>query len=130
MKNFEDWNRLKIEINKSPADFFFHEREIFFAHLGVNVGFEQDGKGSNFERPVVILKKFNAHCCLVVPLTSQKIEGKYYFPFQIPSEDKPSYAILSQIRLLDRRRLINKIGMLETETFKTLKKAIREVTLQ
>lgn len=130
MKNFEDWRHLKEKINKSPADFFFYEREIFFAHLGANVGFEQDGKGASFERPVVILKKFNAYCGLIVPLTNQKREGKYYFPFQIPSEEKPSYAILSQIRLLDRRRFINKIGMLDSKTFETLKKAIREVTLQ
>ena len=130
MKNFNEWHHLKERINNNSANFFFYERDIYFAHLGANIGFEQDDKGSGFERPVVILKKFNAHCGLVVPLTSQKRKGKYYFPFQISSEEKTSFAILSQIRLLDRKRLINKIGVINANTFNALKKTIGEVTLQ
>lgn len=59
-KDFDGWNtkkKLAHAINKRP---FFHEREIWYCALGVNVGFEQDGKGKDFLRPVIGIKKFKA----------------------------------------------------------------------
>jgi len=38
---------------------FFHGREIWFCAIGANIRFEQDGSGTEFLRPVVIIKKFN-----------------------------------------------------------------------
>jgi mRNA interferase MazF len=32
---------------------------FFYMKMGKNLGFEQNGKGENFVRPVIILKKFN-----------------------------------------------------------------------
>ena len=34
-----------------------HEGEIWWVRLGVNVGYEIDGKSSDFSRPVIIIKK-------------------------------------------------------------------------
>ena len=45
MKNFEEWNRQKIQINGSNSNIFFREREILICALGENVGFEQSGQG-------------------------------------------------------------------------------------
>jgi hypothetical protein len=32
--------------------FYFREKEIWWACLGANIGFEQNGKNENFERPI------------------------------------------------------------------------------
>ena len=56
----------------------FHEREVWWCSLGANIGFEQDGGGEDFERPVVILKKFNLDACLIVPLTARPKKGIGY----------------------------------------------------
>lgn len=47
--------------------------------MGVNIGYEEDGKNEKFERPVLILKKFNQYLILVVPLSSKIKNNKYYF---------------------------------------------------
>ena len=65
LENFVYWTRLKIRIHFQDIQErpYFKEREIWWVNLGVNVGFEQDGKGDNFERPILILKKFGERCC-------------------------------------------------------------------
>jgi hypothetical protein len=42
-------------------------------------------------------------------------------------EDKPAAAIVSQIRLIDTRRLINKVGTLERTLFDPIRKAARKL---
>lgn len=57
MKNFDQRNELKKNIHRKRSKFYIKHREIRYAHVGVNVGFEEDGKGSDFKRPVLVLKK-------------------------------------------------------------------------
>ena len=97
---------------------------MWWCRVGVNVGFEMDGQGETFERPVVIIKKFNLDVCLVIPLTARPKKGKYYFSIG-KIADRDATAVLSQIRFIDRKRLANKITMLDTKIFKEL---IREIT--
>ncbi len=47
-KNFLEWHEHKSRIHVNPTRPFFHEREIWFCSLGLNVGFEQDGRGDEF----------------------------------------------------------------------------------
>ena len=58
-KDFKGWHKDKEIIHNEKPRVFFHEREIWFTYLGVNIGFEQDGQGDKFLRPVIILRKFN-----------------------------------------------------------------------
>jgi mRNA interferase MazF len=51
----------------------FKERDIWWVSIGVNVGFEEDGKHEKFLRPVLILKKFNKELFLGIP-NSDKIQ--------------------------------------------------------
>ncbi len=123
---FQIWSKLKPQIDKKIQEIFFYEREIWYTHLGKNIGFEQDGKGEEFKRPIIIIKKFNQFCFIAVPLTTKTKKGKYYF--QIPDiKNKKNYVILSQIKFFSSNRLISKIGTLDKENFKTLKKKIIEV---
>lgn len=128
-KDFKKWMRLKLGIHNDKIRPFFHEREIWFSSLGENVGFEQDGNGKNFMRPVVILKKFNNEVIWALPLTRTDKTGKYYFRISpVDGVDKAdgraSVVILSQVRLVDAKRLQYKIGDVKEGEFVKLKEAL------
>lgn len=125
-KDFENWNKKKILVNNIENVPFFHEKEIWFCFLGANVGFEQDGQGEDFQRPVVIIKKFNNEVFWVLPLSKTSKRGKYYFDF-IFNKDVISVAILSQIKLIDAHRLAYKIGEMKDLDFKNLIKKLKEL---
>ena len=54
-KDFSEWHKIKAIIHHDKERPHFHEREIWFCSLGGNVGFEQDGRGETFLRPVIVL---------------------------------------------------------------------------
>jgi hypothetical protein len=39
-KNFKDWFTEKNDLHENKVRAFFHEREVWFASVGVNIGFE------------------------------------------------------------------------------------------
>ena len=120
------WNGKKKAVHATDtSNVFFYEREVWWTHLGANVGFEQDGTGGEFERPVLIIKKFNPHVFIGVPLSTTEKTGTYYFSVG-EVEGKHATAILSQIRLLDAKRLINRAGIVDSATFDTLVSALIE----
>lgn len=124
-KDFQTWHDKKSGIDQIEQRPFFHETEIWWCALGVNVGFEQDGGGDDFLRPVIIFKKFNNEIFWAIPLTHTDKKTKYYF--QIPSTENGeiSTAILSQIRLIDARRLSHKFGNISKEDFVALTKKFK-----
>jgi mRNA interferase MazF len=134
-KDFDAWNHHKKAINTGGVYVFFHPRELWFAHLGVNVGFEQDGRGNEFLRPILIVRKFNNEVLWSLPLTrTSKPKNPYYASFNYVGspevETAPllsSVAILSQLRLIDGKRLRYKIGTVREEEFGLLKEKIRRL---
>ncbi|MEK7107394.1 MAG: type II toxin-antitoxin system PemK/MazF family toxin [Patescibacteria group bacterium] len=122
-KDFWIWHSKKDTVEKKKTRVFFHEREVWFCHLGTNIGFEQDGKGENFGRPVVIFRKFNNEVFWGVPLTTRTKGGKFYLPVAT-GDNEPRKAILSQLRLLDAKRLYQKMGTISLETHKHLEDAL------
>ena len=53
-KDFDLWNTQKKITDNSENKKTFHEREIWFIKIGENIGFEQNGKGKDFLRPVIV----------------------------------------------------------------------------
>ncbi|MEX2405038.1 MAG: type II toxin-antitoxin system PemK/MazF family toxin [Candidatus Paceibacterota bacterium] len=123
-KSFNKWNRKKKKIHYDKERPFFDVREVWFAHLGANVGYEQDGSGGEFLRPVVVVKKFNNEIGWILPLTKTRKDNKYYFRVDFKAGE--SRVILSQIKLLDVKRLKYKAGYLSEEEFTELKKRLRD----
>jgi mRNA interferase MazF len=115
-KDFDGWNSKKKHINDHAVAPFYHKREIWWCSLGVNVGFEQDGTGTNYDRPVLVIQGFNAHVFFGVALTGKKKQGRYYVPIG-DVEGREASVILSQARLIDTKRLIKKAGTLDTDMF-------------
>ena len=123
-KDFDNWNIKKKEIHEQKPSVFCHPREIWWCSLGYNVGFEQDGTGKNFDRPVVVIRSFNLNIFFGVALTGSKKKGKYYFPLG-KIDGREASVILSQIRLIDTKRLVRKMAILDKNTFEQLKKALK-----
>lgn len=126
-KDFDTWNKIKKNTD-SNTDYLplYHERQIRWCRLGVNVGFEQDGTGKEFSRPVLILKGFSRHVCLVIPLTTSKKKCKYHTSVGIVG-GRDAFAIISQLRLIDTRRLDTLIETLDLEKFNLVRKAIKDL---
>jgi mRNA interferase MazF len=127
-KDFDSWNsKKKVINNKIIKDIFFKEKEVWWCHLGLNVGFEQDGKNEEFRRPVLIFKKFNAETFWAIPLTTKKKKGKYYFGFKIVGIEVENTANLSQIKLIDSKRLIDKMGYVEQNDYLEIKNRVKKI---
>ena len=126
-REFKEWHIEKERMDTESSRVFFHEREVWWCSLGVNVGFEQDGKGERFARPVLIFKKFSNEVFWAVPLTLQvKTRGKaerFYAPVDLRDGTKRN-AILSQLRLVDAKRLIGKSGSVTVDNYEAIQKAI------
>ena len=127
-KDYGEWHKKKKISNerKDVDNIFFREREVWWTALGVNIGFEQDGKGEEFRRPVLILKKYNKYLVLVVPLTTKiKKDNKYYIDCSIMNDTIPRMAIISQVRPIDTKRFIDKLGVADEDSFIKIKNAIK-----
>jgi len=123
-KDFKNWHQKKIKLHEDKQRPFFHEREVWFASLGVNIGFEQDGRGDKFLRPIIVIRKFNNEVLWILPLTKNIKRGKYYMQISISDNRELSTVILSQIRLLDSKRLQYKIGDTSVDGLKEIKKRL------
>ena len=70
IKDFDTWNALKKELENENIR-IVHEGQIWWCSLGLNIGHEQDGKNQKYERPVLIIKKFNNAVVWTVPLSTK-----------------------------------------------------------
>lgn len=125
-KDFQEWHKEKSDIHYDKVRPFFHERELWFVSLGANVGFEEDGKGKNFLRPVLVFKKFNNQSFWGIPVTKRVKMGKYYFSFNINGRGQNNL-ILSQLRLMDAKRMQYKIGLMDQKEFDEVKQKLKHL---
>jgi mRNA-degrading endonuclease toxin of MazEF toxin-antitoxin module len=124
-QDYTRWHILKSRLDSLGFSQDFHEREIWWTAIGQNIGSEENGKGIDFVRPVLILRKFNRSFFLGVPASTTPKTGRYYAPVDI--EGKPAKILLSQVRALDGRRLQNKIGTLNLGTFAKIQHQIAQL---
>ena len=127
-KDFDKWNSLKKQIDaKDDKDrLFFRDGEVWWINIGLNIGFEVNGKDDQFMRPVLILKKYNKYSFLALPLTTVKKKSPYNVFLSI-IDNKKSYANLSQLRNIDSKRLINKAGHIEIGILKEIREKVSQI---
>lgn len=124
-KDFDVWN-VKKKCAEKEKSRLYTVREVWWCRLGINIGSEQDGHGAEFLRPTVIVRGFGASICMIIPLTT----SIHQHPLRVnvgEIQGKKASAILSQIRVVDTRRLVEKIGFLDKEIFKQLRKTARSL---
>lgn len=119
-KKYNDWNEVKKHTELLEKRVYFKERDIFWTRIGENIGFEQNGKGEEFQRPILIVKRYTNEMFLGIPLSTTQREGSFYFQFSF-LESKISTALLVQHKLYSHKRLIKKIGMIAQNDFDKLK---------
>ena len=124
IKDFDGWHPVKKRIDLEARVPTIRQREIWWCSTGVNVGIEQDGKNDLYERPVLVVRKFNRRHFLGVPLSSQLKDFPHFHSvhYKGPSdrEAKERKAILSQIRSYDSVRLTRFVARLGSKQFDEL----------
>lgn len=126
MKQFDIWNIQKKEIHDNKVHLWSRERDIWWCSMGENIGFEQDGKGELYLRPVLVIKNFGLFTALIILLTTSSKENPYHVELGYILNEK-AFAIITQIRLIDTRRMAEKIGKLEEGIFIKVKNSIQEL---
>jgi mRNA interferase MazF len=123
-QQFIDWTKKKIKhhFDKDPRELYFREKEIWWAALGKNIGYEADGKHELFERPVLVLKKYSKDMCFILPLTTQIKNPLPWYQIAVTLEDKISAVNITQGRSISRKRLLRKAGVVHPEVFTAIVK--------
>jgi mRNA interferase MazF len=109
-KDYKSWHIFKEKLDSSEAYIDFHEREIWWCALGLNIGIERDGKNDLFERPVLVIKKYNKEQLTILPVTTNIGKTQYDIPISLISI--PSAVTISHIRTISSKRLLRKVGTL------------------
>ena len=121
MKKFNEWNEVKIRTDNKVIIPKIRQREIYWANIGENIGFEQNGKGTEFMRPLLIFKKFSNNMFFGIPLSTQrKKDGSFFFEFSF-KDAEISTALIVQGKLFDAKRLDRKIGKMSLNDYDKLK---------
>jgi mRNA interferase MazF len=126
-KDFDGWNiRKKIVDQTDVSKVFFREREIWWCRVGANIGYEQDGKGNWFKRPILIVRKFNEFAFIAIPLSTSNKNDEYHYRFSF-IENVVSTALISQVKFTDSKRLDVKMGLCNEADFINIRKTVREL---
>jgi mRNA-degrading endonuclease toxin of MazEF toxin-antitoxin module len=122
-KDFTEWHRVKQGIQDHNKHLFVAEREVRWCFVGLNVGSEIDGSGVRYSRPVLIIKKMTPNTCLCVPITTKQHSAPDFFEIDL-ADGVLRKAILSQIKLIDTKRLRELIAVIDSDQFQKIKRAI------
>ena len=121
-KDFDNWNLKKQKINTTKRNLLFKEGEIWWCSIGKNIGEEVYGKGKEFRRPVIILKKLSHNSCIAIPTTTTKRDGSWYHHININEKDR--WVMMNQIKLISGNRLWVRESTLPQDEFDELKKSV------
>ena len=126
MNNFDSWNEIKkkIDSENTKPDRFPKEGEIWMSSLGKNIGFEQNGSGNNFSRPILIIKKFNNQMFWSISLSTKQKDFDFYYNFTDLDNNKVS-AILAQLKLVSVKRLKRKLYDLSEKQLEEIKNKLK-----
>ncbi len=123
MKNDHDtWVVLKKKIDAlcEQQTNFPIKQEVWMCALGKNIGFEQNGGGDNFSRPVLVIKKLNNKMYWIVPLSSKQKPFDFYYNFK-DMYNKNVSVIIAQIKLVSIKRMQRKMYVLDNVNFTQIK---------
>ena len=119
-KDFDGWITKKKEYHyREILPPMFKERDIWWISIGINIGFEEDGKHERYLRPVLILKKFNRDLFLGIPMSTKIKDNRYYISVSV--DNQTVSALISQIRVFSAKRMQDKLAELEKGDFEKVK---------
>lgn len=123
MKDFDGWIEKKKGCHyKTSLPPMFKERDIWWVSIGINVGFEEDGKHDKYIRPVLIIRKFNRDLFLGIPMSTRLKDNPYYI--KVTVNKQVISVLISQIRTFSARRIQDKLAEIDTKDFKKVKESV------
>lgn len=135
-EHFDQWNDEKKRIHtEKRTSIYIKPRQIWFTKMGVNIGAEQNGRKS-FLRPVLVLKKVGSLFFTVALTTKGKPENSFYRKInEITLSEghwhntNQSWLILSQVKVMDKRRFLDKVGTVGKVEFDEIKQKLTTLLL-
>lgn len=126
-KDFDVWNIQKKSLEESieTEPLYFHEGDIWWCSLGINIGSEASGKGMKFRRPILVLKKLSSDTCIALPLSSQLKTGSWFEEISFNGELRS--VLLYQIRHIHKKRFQRKMGELDEKDMMCVRKKLEQL---
>ena len=126
---YNSWNSKKqsLEDDRRFTAIYFKPGDVWWCSIGLNLGSEVLGKGPEFRRPVLVLRKLSSDLCVVLPLTSKSKLGTRFVDITLHGETR--WVMLYQIRALHKKRFQRKLGQLDGTDFQRVKEKL-EVLLE
>ena len=124
---FDKWNmeKQKLDSEEYSNENFPQKGEVWMCAIGKNIGFEQNGIGNNFSRPVAIITRFNNKMFWVVSLSTKQKKFDFYYNFTDPNNQKVSI-IIAQMKLFSLKRLKRKMYNLSEVDFRNVLQKIKD----
>jgi len=123
IKDFDRWNINKKEIENSEEEVLFKVQEIWWCYIGLNIKTESCGKGRNYQRPVLVLRKLSAKSFIGIPLSTQDKKGTWFVDLEVA--EKRGCALIYQIKMLSSNRLYRRLSVLNDSDFKRVKEKLK-----
>jgi mRNA interferase MazF len=122
-KDFDRWNDKKKKLEQTAQKYLFKTGDIWWLSVGVNVQSESCGKGADFQRPVLVLKKLSGRSFVGVPLSTQTKEGSWFIDITVHKEKR--YALLYQIRMFSTNRFQRRLATLDDADLARVKEKLK-----
>lgn len=122
IKNFDQWNNFKKELNDKEKSHKVRPGEIRWCSFGVNVGSEIDGKGNSFTRPVIIISIAGPDLALVVPCSTKLHNRAGYMQFH--AKNKQISACIHQMKIISTKRIYDRIEKISDPILLSIKSKI------
>lgn len=125
MEIYNQWNTKKQALHNSDRTevIYFKEGDIWWVSLGYNIGSESYGKGEDFKRPVLIVKKLSTDLCIVVPITTKPKSGSWFVEISVHKEAR--WCMLQHTRSLHKKRFWTKLCELDSLEVKKVKEKLK-----
>lgn len=130
MKKFDEWNEAKKATESIERKVGIKPRELFWVKIGINIGSEEYGKGENFTRPVIIIRRLTHDLFLGVPTTTSIKHDDYFHSFEYNHENKGKHqttAMILQVKVFSTKRIMKRIGMVDKENFKMIQEKVKRL---
>ncbi len=120
-KDFDEWNEVKKKVEKQDR-IEIREGSVWVCSFGLNIGYEINGKHTQYERPALVIRSFGVGGGIVLPLTSKDKKGKYVISFNSTSNIN-----LTQIRYLDSKRFRRFLFEIKDSQLHSIKNKLKDI---
>ncbi len=130
MKRYDEWNEVKKSITEKQTKFRIKPREIYWIRIGQNVGDEEYGKGKNFARPVIVVKKLTKDLFIGIPTSTTIKDNDYFHSFAYNNRQKGELevsAMILQFKTFSMKRMMGKMGVVNKNDFEKILEKSRKL---